>query len=144
MTTLQNQFYMAGTEGTGEYKVVAVSDLGRVGYRELPGSRVRVRVELNPDTQLSLFQEAFPENEWKHPDFWQHRFSTVIDSAEADEVIAYARGVLENVCEQVGKTVVYRPTPRFSVLRSQPHRFVVVAGVIIAGVIIFELLRRQV
>ena len=59
-------FFMAGTEGTGEYVVIANSDFGRVGVRHLSNDRVRVRVE--PKTEVGASElAAVCGDGWKQP-----------------------------------------------------------------------------
>lgn len=76
-----SKFYMAGTEGTGEYIVVACTALGRVGYREL-GGETRVRVEPSDQQAAEAMAGLFAEG-WKHPDSEQFRFSRVVCGEEA-------------------------------------------------------------
>jgi hypothetical protein len=75
-------FYMAGTEGTGEYVVLIDTTHGRVGYRNLGGNRFRVRVE--PKRARKTLVRFFPPCKWKQPgDAGQDRFSIVVDGEEA-------------------------------------------------------------
>jgi hypothetical protein len=69
-----NKWYMAGTEGTGKYVVIASSALGRVGFRDLGGS-VRVRVEPTNAEKAKDMAGTFAG--WKQPDK-QLRFSLVV------------------------------------------------------------------
>lgn len=138
----KNPWYMAGTEGTGEYKVVAVSDIGRVGYRVLAGGSVRVRVEPEQGNS-SLFGSHFPSPDWKQPDGWQNRFSAVVSAAEADETIRYALRVLEESSQRVGEKVIFSPTSRISgLLRHRTAGFIVAVAVVGAAVLIIDYLRR--
>lgn len=75
----ENRFYMAGTQGTGQYIVVALSARGRVGYRPLSNS-ARVRVEPASQEAAELLAQSL--SNWKQPD-GQFRFSTVTGSEAA-------------------------------------------------------------
>lgn len=83
-TNNENVFFMAGTEGTGEYVVVAASQRGRVGYRLLGDGSVRVRVEPAAEC-VDEMAEVFEG--WKQPSEEQCRFSMVaygpIEAVEA-------------------------------------------------------------
>lgn len=72
-------FYMAGTEGTGEYKVISSSSVGRVGYRDL-GGLVRIRLEPANKRQAAKIAEVLSyEDGWKQPEpQGQYRFSIVL------------------------------------------------------------------
>lgn len=82
-----NMFYMAGTEGTGQYLVLASTARGRVGVRVLTGNvkhmshihEARVRVE--PANANGAAREVgkllIPRLSWKQPNDKQLRFSTV-------------------------------------------------------------------
>jgi hypothetical protein len=75
--TTKNKFYMAGTEGTGDYTVIAVTDLGRIGYRVL-GSAWRIRVEPATEKASAALKAVCAKPEWKQPgEGGQFRFSTV-------------------------------------------------------------------
>lgn len=80
----ENSFHMAGTEGTGEYVVLASSSFGRVGYRDL-GDAVRVRLE--PSTKCAAKVSGWsltPESGWKQPgENGQERFSLLVPKGEA-------------------------------------------------------------
>ncbi len=71
--------YMPGTEGTGEYVVVAATDMGRVGYRELEGG-YRIRVEPLNDRELQLLSGRSGWKQLGEDD--QPRYSTIVGSAE--------------------------------------------------------------
>ena len=68
-----NNFYMSGTDGSGEYVVVAATDRGRVGFRALNGGQTRVRVE--PAGEPVELADCFPS--WKQPVEGLVRFSLV-------------------------------------------------------------------
>lgn len=74
---------MAGTERTGQYVVLAHSQLGRIGFRLLGGSHIRVRIEPENETARALLARFFPVGEWKQPDTSQFRFSQVFGDGEA-------------------------------------------------------------
>jgi|SRR3989344_6040469 len=99
MTTTDTKWYMAGTEGTGEYKVIARGAFGRVGVRLLSGA-VRVRVE--PKGVESAKKMTRKLKGWKQP-YGEpggnlFRFSTVIGyGAEAIKVVETALGVVRRV-----------------------------------------------
>lgn len=91
------KWFMAGTENTGQYVVVARSKLGRVGFR-VTGSYVRVRIE--PTEQNApgpLATEFNALNGWKLPRIGgQWRFSKVFnDPEEAIAAIELAIKALE-------------------------------------------------
>ena len=90
----KEKFHMAGTEGTGQYLVLAVSPAGRVGYRVLNG-KVRIRLEPASETAEDEMRELF--SGWKQPNEEQFRFSTVVENGpvvvEAVEKALAAIGV---------------------------------------------------
>jgi len=94
----KSKFYMAGTDGTGEYAVVAVSVLGRIGYRRLDDGSTRVRVEpFNEDSAAAM---ATALSGWKQPDKNQFRFSmaaTGNNAVAAMEAGLHALGFPEDV-----------------------------------------------
>jgi len=72
-------WYMAGTEGTGEYVVVVRTRLGRVGYRLLGGGSYRIRVEPEAPISASLARLLTPSSGWKQPGSQgQDRYSLVV------------------------------------------------------------------
>lgn len=75
---------MPGTEGTGEYRVLARSPRGRLGIRLLKG-QVRVRIEPIDGNATTALSEHFMRSDgWKQPgDDEQFRFSLVIPADEA-------------------------------------------------------------
>ena len=76
-TKTSSKFFMAGTEGTGEYLVLLVTELGRVGIRKL-GDSIRIRVEPANDAAADAIRSAFPAATWKQPGAGgQFRFSRV-------------------------------------------------------------------
>ena len=79
-----DKWYMAGTEGTGQYVVIAVSPLGRVGFRRLNGE---TRVRLEPENKKVATEAGMYEiisTGWKRPDWSdkrRYRFSMVPHTA---------------------------------------------------------------
>jgi hypothetical protein len=89
MTKKKNPFYMAGTEGTGKYVVIAKTGRGRVGVRPLDGCTLdtmvgadHARIRVEPVTQKSAARIAgvlTVAKGWKRPgDDGQRRFSRVV------------------------------------------------------------------
>lgn len=99
-------FYMAGTENTGSYVVLANSGFGRVGVRYLADGTVRVRVE--PSNEIGAGELAAILGEgWKQPgDGGQPRFSRVV---KQDELRAVVQTVLDRLAE--GKLVANPAAP---------------------------------
>lgn len=88
-----DKFYMAGTEGTGEYTVTLVTDRGRVGFREYRPGKFRVRVEPETASSAASMTADFQRGDgWKQPgDSSQNRFSLVVSGeAEMQQVVAHA------------------------------------------------------
>lgn len=76
-------FYMAGTEGTGEYQVLAASSFGRVGYRLLDSGHVRIRLEPTDRHTSKLAEILSRDLGWKQPgDHNENRFSRVVSKNE--------------------------------------------------------------
>jgi hypothetical protein len=90
------KWYMAGTEGTGEYQVIARNALGRLGFRSL-GSLIRVRVEPSSDETASQLAESFSrERGWKQPgDNGENRFSCVVTIG--DTAVKTVEGALKSL-----------------------------------------------
>lgn len=84
MTTSNNgkgngKFFMAGTEGTGEYIVPLVTNRGAVGFRFLGGQTYRVRIEPATGADGVAMAATFPRPGFKQPgDSGQERFSTMV------------------------------------------------------------------
>ncbi len=79
-----DKWYMAGTEGTGKYTVIAMSPLGRVGFRRLNGeTRVRLEPESEKAATEAEMYDSIPAG-WKRPE-WnkgnRRRFSMVPHTA---------------------------------------------------------------
>ena len=82
-----NPWYMAGTDGTGEYRVIGYNNAGRIGIRPLPDGYVRVRVEpTTDDAAEGLRQDLRTGIGWKQPcygDPRRYRFSTMAYASES-------------------------------------------------------------
>ena len=107
MTLSENPFYMDGTDRTGEYRVLAASSMGRIGYRLLWDGRVRVRLEPSDEAHAAKLAEVLTvEAGWKQPgDYHQDRFSTVTPRGdEALAAVKLAFGVVKR-----GRPLVYNP-----------------------------------
>jgi len=91
-----DKWYMAGTEGTGEYHVIAKNNVARLGIRPV-GSSVRIRIEPAGDKEITALADSFTvEAGWKQPDMSQQRFSRFLPkNAEATQVVVDALKVLE-------------------------------------------------
>lgn len=99
-----NPWYMAGTEGTGAYSVLAITSRGRVGVRKF-SNLARIRVE--PLCKCDKVGDVLTDKAgWKQPgDNDQNRFSKVVaTSADRDAAIALAQKALG-----VDKLVTARP-----------------------------------
>jgi hypothetical protein len=80
-TDQSSEWYMAGTEGTGQYAVILKTDLGRVGFR-LTGGYARVRVEPSNEEAAAKLAEKFPIG-WKQPSMiGEFRFSKVFYTSD--------------------------------------------------------------
>lgn len=89
-------FFMAGTEGTGKYVVIANSDFGRVGVRYLSNDLVRVRVEPKNEVGASELA-AVCGSGWKQPgEGGQPRFSRVVKQGD---LAATVQPVLDRLAE---------------------------------------------
>ena len=75
----ENPFYMAGTEGTGKYKVLAITWRGRVGVRPFGVGSVRIRVEPHRKKRGAATMLKLLSVGWKQPgDDGQNRFSVEV------------------------------------------------------------------
>lgn len=111
MTTSANLFFMAGTEGTGEYMVPLTTSLGAVGYRCLSGDRFRLRVEPVGDAVETL-APSFPSADWKQPgQGGQNRFSTVISGGYEALGAALAKAVAALSTDQPGRVTFIQINP---------------------------------
>ncbi len=91
---IDGRFRMAGTEGTFNYKVLVVTDRGRLGIRDL-GNRVRIRVEPIDSDAADKMADNFPTDNWKqYGQEGQLRFSTVVGmDGLKDAVLAACTGL---------------------------------------------------
>ncbi len=102
-------WYMAGTEGTGDYEVVVLTGLGRLGYRALDHGSFRIRVEPTDLGRASLSGFLTPTRGWKQPSpGGQDRYSLVVEEARLLATLDFAIRALDP--GQPG-TVVNRSTP---------------------------------
>lgn len=76
-----NKWYMAGTEGTGEYVVIAQTPRGRVGFREFYPGNFRIRIEPAKVKDPKMAKMLLREDGWKQPDH-QPRYSIVVRNEE--------------------------------------------------------------
>ena len=75
----RDQWFMAGTEGTGEYFVLLISALGRIGYRMLGFNEYRVRVEPVSGDVVEQMSVHFDQSCWKQPGVeGQQRWSRMV------------------------------------------------------------------
>ncbi len=87
---MPDPWYMAGTEGTGEYVVVLRTRLGRVGYREL-GASCRIRIEPEPTGHEPLARLLTRSRGWKQSgDQDQDRYSIVVSSEKLPDTLRSA------------------------------------------------------
>jgi hypothetical protein len=95
-TQRADPWYMAGTEGTGEYLVVFRTSLGRVGYRLLErGASYRIRVEPEASGRSQLARQL-TKPQWKQPgNQGQNRFSAEVREEELLSVVGIAIHALE-------------------------------------------------
>jgi hypothetical protein len=84
--------YMAGTEGTGEYKVIGRTGRGKVGVRQLGNGMYRIRVEPFGARFVPKMAEYMSRIDgWKQPgDGGQNRFSKVVQNPEEEMKTALA------------------------------------------------------
>jgi hypothetical protein len=99
---------MAGTEGTGEYRVVAVSTRGRVGVRSLGNGFFRVRVEPAPGMSEAsigaMAKHLSHKSGWKQPDSngqrrWSKMTGNQLAVVVATAATALGRGKLASFAE---------------------------------------------
>ena len=92
----QKWTYMAGTEGSGEYKVVVRTRYGTLGFRDL-GDTVRIRVEPVDDPKVIAKMSTLLTRaaSWKQPgDGGQRRFSIVVSKAMLANALSVAKQAL--------------------------------------------------
>lgn len=101
---VSKKWHMAGTEGTGEYVVIAATRRGRIGVRVLQGfgqGHVRIRLEPSKRAPLAQMAKAFPVG-WKQPgNDGQNRFSRVVGRRQL--------GLVEDAFVALGTTGLTRP-----------------------------------
>lgn len=108
--TATDPWTMAGTEGTNEYRVLAESSFGRLGYRNLSGfsaDSVRIRLEPSDEAHAAKIAEVLtPEAGWKQPgDGDQNRFSIVLPKGQgAIDALKKAFGLIKR-----GRPIAYNP-----------------------------------
>lgn len=84
------RWYMAGTEKTGEYAVLAVGSVGRLGVRNLNGCfRVRFEPVINLDILTIQVMLGLSPYNWKSPNNEQIRFSTVVRKDDLAGALAW-------------------------------------------------------
>ncbi len=89
-------FFMEGTDGTGEYRVLMINSLGRIGVRPLNDGHFRVRVEPASEAAAAFIAQHLTwANDWSQPD-GQFRFSKVVngDDDSLDKAIREAMTAL--------------------------------------------------
>lgn len=102
-----DKFYMAGTERTGEYVVLATSSYGMAGYRLLPDGSVRIRVEPSDAAHAAKLAAVLTDAAgWKQPgDNDQDRFSIVaLKGGEALAALNQAFALIKK-----GRPLAYNP-----------------------------------
>ncbi len=89
-------FYMAGTDGTGEYGVLGRTGRGRVGVRDIGNGHFRIRVEPFSARFVPKMAEVLSVvTGWKQPgEGGQNRFSKVVSSAELKMEVKFACSAL--------------------------------------------------
>lgn len=101
----KNKWYMAGTQGTGEYTVVAQTYRGRVGFRQCEkiGEAVYARVRVEP-RKGKVLPALSREAGWKQPgDEGQPRYSKMVaagaplKAAIKEALVALGVGKLKRV-----------------------------------------------
>lgn len=108
-----SKWYMAGTEGTGKYVVVAQNNVGRVGFRDLNGA-FRIRFEPSEKTlgSYSAVKEIHENlgGEWTYPN-GQKRFSIVV---KGEEALSAALSHVEEQMEDGGSYEINPSAPGFA------------------------------
>jgi len=104
-----SEWYMAGTEGTGDYKVIAMNSAGKLGIRPLEGGSVRIRIEFTDEGRSKLEKSFVLEEGWKQPSFTQQRFSKVLpNGTETVQAIVAALKVLEKAGDKLKRNSAER------------------------------------
>lgn len=109
--TETDPWFMAGTEGTGTYRVVAQSSFGRVGYRVVPSilapSFIRIRLEPADEAHAAKIATTLTRDAgWKQPgDGGQNRFSTItLMGEDAVRLLEVAFAIIKR-----GRPITYNP-----------------------------------
>jgi len=94
-----SKFFMAGTDGSGQYVVIALGERGRVGARRLGDDKYRIRIEpVEFDGDLHEEIEEHLKGDWSHPeDSDHHRFS--ICSENKVQTLAFISMALKAIGE---------------------------------------------
>lgn len=110
--TTANDWYMAGTEGTGEYHVIARNNAGRIGIRPLENGTVRVRIEPSSEVYADQLAEYFSQEKgWKQPgEGDQNRFS--LCPSKGKEATLTVKSALKALKRNSGK-LTRQPSLRF-------------------------------
>ncbi len=84
--------YMAGTQGTGEYKVIGRTGRGKVGIRNLGDGSYRIRIEPFGTRFVPKMAEYLSHVDgWKQPgDGGEERFSRVVGDGNLKEQVKTA------------------------------------------------------
>jgi len=92
-----SKFFMGGTDGSGEYVVIALGERGRVGVRRLADTKYRIRLEpVDFDGDLHEEIADYLEGEWNRPeDSDHHRFS--ICSENKEQTLAFLSMALKGI-----------------------------------------------
>jgi protein-tyrosine phosphatase len=106
-----DEWYMAGTEGTGKYLVIARNKAGKIGIRPFDRT-VRIRIEPTDQDSADALAAFFPRSEkWKQPgDNGQNRFS--LDLLKGMKTIMTVASALKALKKTGGK-LKRQPSLRF-------------------------------
>ncbi|MDZ4837016.1 MAG: hypothetical protein SGJ27_24805 [Candidatus Melainabacteria bacterium] len=123
ITVNDDNFPMAGTEGTNTYVVPLKTDKGSLGYRPDTARGVyRVRVEPSSQEVVESLSPSFPDSDWKQPgDGDEPRFSIVIpidDKETLLEVLTTAAAALKKDSAWVRGNI---DTPEFAYALATPE-----------------------
>lgn len=96
-----DRWYMAGTDYTGEYRVIAMNDAGKIGVRPL-GNHVRIRIEpCSPEAAQALAGTFSLEQGWKQPDMLNPRFS--LFTTRGEDAVKTVEDALRALAKTGGK-----------------------------------------
>lgn len=103
---------MLGTEGTGEYVVIARNSRGdRLGIRPLSGGECRIRVEpVDLASAKELGNNFPPDRGWKQPGQGSQLRFSIITSGDAGETVAC--GALDALKAAIDGPLERNHTPR--------------------------------